>query len=287
MNILRILKNIPKGTKLYSPAFGEVKFICLYGDKIMTEDITNIQRLFYSNGNFYKDGECMLFPSRENRDWDNFYICSFKKGDFIVKESLNDTKFIAIFSHLGGPCEYTINYLCLLRPDGKFKSKSDFGIGNAKEVRLATDSEKKELLDAMARNGYCWDECSMTLKELTLKFKVGDTIHKEGGYLNHIIKSIAQDRYMCEDGYFLRFADQNEWNIAKFDINSLKPFDKVLARDTDINVWVCRIYSHYRNTSNYRHVCIDNSYIQCIPYNNETKHLIGKISDCPEYYKTW
>lgn len=287
MNIAEILKNTPKGTMLYSPAFGEVKFICLYNDRIITEDITNIQRLFYNNGSFYKNGECILFPSRENRDWNNFYICPFKKGDFIVKECLDGSKFIAIFSRFGGPREYTTYYLCLLRPDGKFKPSSDFEIGNTKEARLATDSEKKELLDAMARNGYCWDECSMTLKELTLKFKVGDTIHKEGGYSNHTIKSIAQDRYICKAGFFLRFADQNDWNIAKFDTNSLKPFDKVLVRDTNINVWVCSIYSHFRNTSNYRYVCANNSYIQCIPYNDETKHLVGTNEDCPKYYKTW
>lgn len=241
MNILRILKNIPKGTKLYSPAFGEVKFICLYGDKIMTEDINNIQRLFYSNGNFYKDGECMLFPSRENRDWNNFYICPFKKGDFIVKECLDGNKFIAIFSHLGGFCEYTTNYLCLLRPDGKFNPSSDFGIGNIHEARLATNGEKKELLDAMARNGYTWNNDTLTLEE-----------------------------------------------IHKYNIYSLKPFDKVLVRDNNVAAWKCGLYSHYRTDAKYyKHVCSSDSYHQCIPYNDETKHLIGTNKDCPEYYKTW
>ena len=176
MNIAEILENVPKGTKLYSPIFGDVIFEDIRHGYIMVSTY-RIMREFHSDGRYYTNGECVLFPSRENRDWNNFYICPFKKGDFIVKECLDGNKFIAIFSHLGGPCEYTTNYLCLLRPDGKFKSKSDFGIGNAKEARLATDSEKKELLDAMARNGYCWDECSMTLKELTLIFKVGDTIH--------------------------------------------------------------------------------------------------------------
>lgn len=286
MNIAEILEKAPKGIKLYSPIFGDVIFEEIRHDYIRVST-NRIMREFHPDGRYYANGECMLFPSRENKDWDNFYICPFKKGDFITKEDLNGNKFIAIFSHFGGFCEYTTNYLCLLRPDGRFKPKSDFGIGNVQEARLATNSEKKELLDAMARNGYCWDECSMTLKELTLKFKVGDTIHKEGGYLNHIIKSIAQDRYMCEGGYFLRFADQNEWNIIKFDINSFKPFDKVLARDSDMKVWTCGIYSHLNNNSSYRHVCTDEEYKQCIPYNDETKHLVGTDKDCPEYYKTW
>ena len=285
MNIAEILKNTPKGTKLYSPIFGEVELSEVDSIFIYIKHDDFIAR-FHSDGKYTKNGECMLFPSRKNRDWNNFYICPFKKGDFIVKECLDGNKFIAIFSHLGGPCEYTTNYLCLLRLDGKFKSKSDFGIGNAKEARLATDSEKKKLLDAMARNGYCWDEYSMTLKELTLKFKVGDTIHKEG-CSKYIIKSIAQDRYICKDGYFLRFIDQNDWNIVKFDINSLKPFDRVLVRDSDKGLWHINFYSHYRKGAYYKYECSSAFYGQCIPYNDETKHLVGTDKECPEYYKTW
>ena len=290
MNIAEILKNTPRGTKLYSPAFGEVTLKKVAEDIIVVDDSCNIERVFFLDGRFYKDSECVLFPSRENRDWNNFYICPFKKGNFIVKENSNDTKFLAIFSRFGGPYEYTTHYLCLLRPDGKFKPNSDFGIGTIQEARLATDSEKKELLDAMARNGYYWDECSMTLNKLTLKFKVGDTIHKEGDYCNYTIKSIEQDRYICESGFFLRFVDQHEWEIKeirKFDIKELKPFDKVLARDNNCCTWRCDFYSNYRITEYYPHRCMCNHYIQCIPYNEETKHLVGTTEDCPEYYKTW
>lgn len=241
MNIAEILKNVPKGTKLYSPIFGEVTFMCTSGLYIEVLDSINIIREFWHDGRFYKNGECMLFPSRGNRDWNNFYICPFKKGDFIVKESINGIKFLAIFSHLGGPYEYTTNYLCLLRPDGKFKPKSDFGIGNVQELRLATDSEKKELLDVIERNGYTWNSDTLILEE------------------NH-----------------------------KYNIYSLKPFDRVLTRDHDIDVWSCEFYSHYRiDLNHYNHVCSSGSYHQCIPYNDDTKHLVGTTEDCPEYYKTW
>lgn len=286
MNIAEILKNVPKGTKLYSPAFGEVEFSYISKSDSINVKTDNFSVIFRSNGALSETGECMLFPSRKNRDWNNFYICPFKKGDFIVKECLDGNKFIAIFSHLGGPYEYTTNYLCLLRPDGKFKSKSDFGIGNAKEARLATDSEKKELLDAMARNGYCWDECSMTLKELTLKFKVGDTIHRKG-YSNFKIVAIEEDRYRMKDGFFLKFVDQNDWEVAKFDINTFKPFDRVLVRDSDKGLWHIDFYSHYRKEAYYKYECSSACYGQCIPYNDETKHLVGTDKDCPDYYRTW
>lgn len=147
MNIAEILKNVPRGTKLYSPAFGEVTFMNVCSDFINTKDTNKIERAFYSNGNFYKEGECMLFPSRENRDWNTF---------------------------------------------------------------------------------------------------------------------------------------------KKFDINTLKPFDKVLVKDTDDSHWKAGLYSNYvSNNVEFPYECVGNFYTYCIPYNDETKHLIGKISDCPEYYKTW
>ena len=285
MNIAEILKNAPEGTKLYSPVVGDVTFKGINSLYIEVLDSDNIVREFYCDGRFYLNGECVLFPSKDNRDWNNFYICPFKKGDFITREHPDGTKFIAIFSHFGGPYEYTTNYLCLLRPDRTFKPNSDFGIGNVQDVRLATDSEKKELLDVIAKNGYYWDECSMTLKKPTLKFKVGDTIRKEGGCLSHTIKSIKKDRYICELGYFLRFADQNDWNIAKFDIKSLKPFDRVLTRDKDSDMWCCDFFSNMYEDLKFR--CVSTYWNQCIPYNNETKHLVGTNKDCPEYYKTW
>ena len=274
MNIAEILKNVPKGTKLYSPAFGEVTFKNVSSDIINVKDNAGMDRTLYSNGNYYKGG-----------DWNTFIICPFKKGDFIVKEDLKGTKFIAIFSHFGGPCEYTTHYLCLLRPDGRLKPNADFGIGNIKEARLATDSEKKELLDVMARNGYCWDECSMTLKELILKFKVGDTIRKD--HLKYKIVSIEGDRYSLENRFFLKFTDQHEWEVVKFDINSLKPFDRVLVRDIDGDYWKAAIFSHSNEYGRYKYICVSNTYNQCIPYNNDTEHLLGKRGPCPEYYKNW
>lgn len=288
MNIAEKLRNAPEGTKLYSPVLGDVTFKGINSLYIEVLDLSNIVREFYHDGRFYMNGECMLFPSKDNRDWNNFSGCPYKKGDFIVRNYPNGHKYIAIFSRLGGPYPDTVHYLCLLYPDGKFKTVSDFGIGDVKDVRLATNSEKKKLLDAIAKNGYYWDECSMTLKKLTLKFKVGDLIHREGNYLRHIIKCIAQDRYICEDGFFLRFADQNDWNVIKFDIKYLKPFDKVLVRDLYGDYWKAGIYSHYKEVyDEYKYVCVANIYRQCIPYNNATKHLIGTNEDCPEYYKTW
>lgn len=59
--------------------------------------------------------------------------------------------------------------------------------------------------------------------------------------------------------------------------HQFKPFDQVLVRDNDEDTWVINHYGHL-HTINGRelHICaIGSSFLQCIPYNEETKHLLG------------
>lgn len=80
MNIAEILKDAPKGTKLYSPVCGELTFIEVdeeIEDPITTVDKDGDEIDFACDGRFsraFTDGECMLFPSKENRDWTTFKI---------------------------------------------------------------------------------------------------------------------------------------------------------------------------------------------------------------------
>lgn len=71
-----------------------------------------------------------------------------------------------------------------------------------------------------------------------------------------------------------------------------KPFDKVLVRDNDDECWKVNIYSHYIDNSDFPHSCIEENYSQCLPYNENTKHLIGTTepyspSQPKEYYVLW
>lgn len=54
-----------------------------------------------------------------------------------------------------------------------------------------------------------------------------------------------------------------------------KPFDQVLVRDTEQGNWKVGIYSHYEKESAMPYVCIGSFYAQCIPYNENTAHLVG------------
>lgn len=84
--------------------------------------------------------------------------------------------------------------------------------------------------------------------------------------------------------------DNEDWEsyISKFNINTLEPFDKVLVRDDNKHCWSACLYSHYEDYGDTRFFISDAiSWNQCIPYNDETKNLVGTIKMPDSYYITW
>ena len=76
LNLVEILKDCPEGTKLYSPVFGEVEFESIndiIGPIVVTTNTGNAE-CFTADGKMYNyyNGECLLFPSKEQRDWSKF-----------------------------------------------------------------------------------------------------------------------------------------------------------------------------------------------------------------------
>lgn len=67
----------------------------------------------------------------------------------------------------------------------------------------------------------------------------------------------------------------------------LEPFDKVLVRDNETSKWKCAFLSHYDKSSMLPFKTTTMSYRCCIPYNDETKHLIGHSSEAPSKYVIW
>ena len=111
---------------------------------------------------------------------------------------------------------------------------------------------------------------------------------------------LANGKHIDFDGECTLFPskDQRDWSKftapwykkEKFDSKTLQPFDKVLVRDYDSDFWRCSFYSHKRKEeeiTTYRYETPDNSYAFCIPYNDETKHLVGTTDEAPEYYRYW
>lgn len=156
IDLSKILKDCPEGTKLYSSTFGEVEFQYIKRDSIYPIVIklkNGFTECIASNGNVFNyDGECTLFPSKEQRDWSKFTAPWYKKD--------------------------------------------------------------------------------------------------------------------------------------RFDPKTLKPFDKVLVRNLISSKWRCEHFSYF-NSGGPRPYMTSTSYTFCIPYNEDTKHLVGTTEEAPEHYRYW
>lgn len=71
----------------------------------------------------------------------------------------------------------------------------------------------------------------------------------------------------------------------KFDPKTLRPFDKVLIRDKEGDKWRCNLFCHINEELLRKYFCVFDNWIYCIPYNDETKHLVGTTEDEPEFYR--
>ena len=103
--------------------------------------------------------------------------------------------------------------------------------------------------------------------------------------------------YAGAECIFFPSKDQRDWSkferfwdkpkTKKFDINTLQPFDKVLVRNTLTTLWKADFYSFSKYPDQDMAKCVGGYWFNCIPYNEDTKYLIGTNKDCPEYYKWW
>ena len=91
--------------------------------------------------------------------------------------------------------------------------------------------------------------------------------------------------------------DQRDWskftapwyNKEKFDPKTLQSFDKVLVRYSRSFKWRCQLFSHLLKDDDYFCACIYSSYRygNCMPYNDDTRHLVGTTDEAPEFYRYW
>ena len=127
------------------------------------------------------------------------------------------------------------------------------------------------------------------------KFKVGDRIRHcrvEGSSIYRVVK-IEKSKYVVhkdtgEYDYHIDFEVQDDWELVpnKFDINTLKPFNKVLVRGNVGQKWTHDFFGFMDKDKGCPFVCVGHYVIQCIPHKGN-EHLLGKTDDCDDYYKTW
>ena len=112
MNIAEILKDCPKGTKLYSLVYGDVFYQGTHFNKdypiaVAVECTNDTLRYFTSDGrlNINFNGECTLFPSKENRDWSIFKT---SKKEYIFKPF--DKVLVRDLENDDWRCDFFSNY---------------------------------------------------------------------------------------------------------------------------------------------------------------------------------
>ena len=309
INISEILKDKPKGIRLYSPIFGDCSFLRIQNetDEICVKKHNNLMDLFSSKGLYNILGECLLFPSKEMRDWRKF---AWKKGDVLIS---NDYGTEVIFYNWYDDT-YT-NFYGKHRLDSENKNNIKYN-----DAFLCTTG-RYSLEDKDAAQTYIntIEERlggKLNLETLEIEkqpeFKDGDILsiqEDEEHYHAILIFKGGTDVYVYFD-YFHRVLtygtkiDENEksishlatdeekqqlfsalkkenkaWDAKKKQIVDLKPkvelkpFDKVLVRNDNIRKWEADLFG-FKNVTGHYH-CVGGTWLQCLPYNEETAKLIG------------
>lgn len=310
INVAKILKDKPKGTKLYSSACGKCELkeaddksfkVSFYSSKFGF--MNGGEGTFDKNGNLYDDGECVVFPSKEMRDWSKF---AWKRGDVLI----SDCGFVCIFKEWASD-DYT-----------RFNGCYFDGMPNA-------ETAKYSKLDNNTAYGYIREienRCGGKLNLETLKiekqteFKDGDIValvvrkcthiaifqSRQEAYIGFHAVLCQNDELLLEEPFRedvgdieLRLATDSEkqqlfealakeskqWDAGKkmiIDLKQkveLKPFDKVLVRHQKTEEWSANIFSHTDKTDEYLdYVCVNGRWEFCIPYEGN-ESLLGTTKD--------
>lgn len=285
INIAELLKDCPSGMELDSPVYYNLTFDYINEEQgriyCKAENRDTTWFTIYGCASKSPSAKCVIFPKGKTT-WEGFVPpCKFKDGDilitahgnpFILKE-IDNNKIVETY--------------CGIRQNGEIVIGSSHWTSNY-NLQFATEEEKQKLFKAIKDNGYEWVAETKSLKKLP-KFKVGDYVVKKGGITVPVLITGVSDGYYYSNtrnavGVF-RVKEQDDWELvpSKFDITTLKPFDKVLVRDSDKDMWRASIFSH---TWKDKYFCVGAWHNQCIPYE-ANKELLGTTNDCEDFYKTW
>lgn len=304
LDLIKLLNDCPKGMPLNCTIFdGSVTFNGIVDDDLYPIEIKidndYEERLNkyggYNNSPYCK---CVIFPKGKT-SWEGFQR-PFKSGDILYVDCNDDDdtyeeyQYIFILKEINGD---EIHCYCYIdNADGSEKFETCLLATMKYTPRFASLIEKEKLFDAIKSRGYKWNDTTKTLEKLIEpKFKVGDTIRsKKNSLQEYKITDVSSEYYSTGIGRscvsLLPIKDQDDFILIpnRFDIKSLQPFDRVLVSCND--EWFCDFFSHYDDAVNkFNCTCTGGCpYEYCIPYNDDTKHLIGKsIEDTPEFYKYW
>lgn len=277
LNLVEILKDCPKGTKLYTTTYGDVEFIRVNQNddvyypieiKLSDDSINSVT----TDGRLceYYNGECVLFPSKEQRDWSKFTTPWLEKQDKKSNWKPSKEEMDVL---------YSLSYIT-----NEYDEHKEDVI-----THLYQDLKREFFNDSSYENMFSLDNKEDDVRRIStiqvLEYARSLDAYNQYGKAD-IDKNIAWLKKQGETSPILSNSSNTGKNKPKFDPKTLQPFDKVLARDMVNGQWRCTLYSHERKDI-YKYVTTDYTYKYCIPYNDDTKHLVGTANKAPEFYRYW
>ena len=306
IDLTKILKDCPEGTTFWSDIYGEVKFLEISTSSqfpIRTKRADGITVYFTKEGWFSLfPASCLLWPSKDCRDWSKFTAPWFKKKPkpkFLVGQYVTDGYMSGQITSIED------NYNCykILDVMGDINTFIPFtlqdnyhlwAINDAKDGDVLAFSNDtivifKDLYNSTSFHSYCHIEDGIF--DLN-KDEVPDWWNSKG------FKPATKEQ---RDLLFQKIREAGyKWNDEtktleklvkdKFDPKTLQPFDKVLAKigTERYYTWFPDFISFPPNDINDKIACVGKDVVfMAIPYNDETKHLIDTNEEAPEYYRYW
>ena len=318
INIAKILMDKPQGTKLYSSACGKCELkeaddksfkVSFYSSKFGF--MNGGEGTFDKNGNLYDDGECIIFPSKEMRNW---YKFDWKKGDVLVGVGQrvifekfideNYTKFQGKYSlstyedrTLVSDRSYYTSYFSKINNSGNvenyFKDLEEKLDGKLNRQTLEVEKTQPEFKDG--------DIVAFVVRKCT---HIAIFQSRQEAYIGFHAVLCQNDELLLEEPFRedvgdieLRLATDSEkqqlfaalekegkrWDAEKKQIVDLKPkielkpFDKVLVRNDKEDQWSANIFS-YQVRDNMYYCLGENYWRYCIPYEGN-EHLLVTTKD--------
>lgn len=334
INIVEILKHKPQGTKLYSSACGKCRLVGV-DDKSFKISFYNSKFGFMNggegyldkNGKLYDDGECVVFPSKEMRNWGKF---AWKKGDVLIS---NDGKVKVIFEKFRSDTYQSfIGKHHLDSLDDKNLHYQNEGVYPTFNFSLESEDAAQTHINTIEeRLGGRLNRETLVVEKPQPEFKDGDIVFMKGiksklfANCIFILRSEykdgderafyyafynVDDKYTLDEygntkvHYSLRLATDSEkqqlfdalakegkaWDAEKKLIVDLKPkcefkpFDKVLCRNSKDDTWEADFFARLTRkeidyTQSGKYLCVGDLWMYCIPYNEETAHLLGTTDE--------
>ena len=318
INIAEILKDKKYGIRLYSPIFGKCTFCCVREDinDICVKKHNGVKEFFDSKGLYYNTGEVMLFPSKSMRDWEKL---SWKRGDVLVSKDGNAHVIFEGFDDDTYETFNGNNYLWknegITMCFGEYEDElptSDFSKANQEDAQKYIHQIEKRL-------GYKLNFETLKIEKQPefkdgdiVALVVRKCTHiaifqsRQEAYIGFHAVLCQNDELLLEEPFRedvgdieLRLATDSEkkqlfsalekegkaWDAEKRQIVDLKqkwtpnPFDRVITRNDDDDIWTANIFSHMDSHGEYVTIGCVGGYTYCIPYNEDTAKLIGTTNN--------